>query len=146
MMTPQGLQIASPEDSLARLRIVTNGIVIINIVFRVGIARLLTRASACSGPHGFAPLARTALAAVSPSCSSTLWCRVAGPHCHSERSAFFAFRLVLRSEESWLDFNLTESHETAARPRRSPCHSEPRSLCTTLMNIRKRPVRPRFPS
>jgi hypothetical protein len=38
MMTPQGLQIAPPEDSLARLRIVTNGIVIINIVFRVGIA------------------------------------------------------------------------------------------------------------
>ena len=38
MMTPQGLQIAPPEDSLARLRIVTNGIVIINIVFRAGIA------------------------------------------------------------------------------------------------------------
>ena len=38
MMTPQGLQIASPEDPLARLRIVTNGIVIINIVFRVGIS------------------------------------------------------------------------------------------------------------
>jgi hypothetical protein len=35
MMTPQGLQIPSPEDSLARLGIVTNGIVIVNIVFRV---------------------------------------------------------------------------------------------------------------
>jgi hypothetical protein len=38
MMTPQGLQIASPEDSLARLGIVTNGIVLVNIVFRVCIA------------------------------------------------------------------------------------------------------------
>jgi len=35
MMTPQGLQIASPEDSLARLGIITNGIVIVNIVFLV---------------------------------------------------------------------------------------------------------------
>ena len=38
MMTPQGLQIASPEDSLARLRIITNGIVIVNVVLRVCIA------------------------------------------------------------------------------------------------------------
>src|SRR6202795_2394897 len=38
MVTSQGLQIASPEDSLARLGIITNGIVIVNIVFRVGIA------------------------------------------------------------------------------------------------------------
>src|ERR1700675_913943 len=38
MMTPQGLQIASPEDSLARLGIITDGIVIVNIVFRVCIA------------------------------------------------------------------------------------------------------------
>jgi len=38
MMTPQGLQIASPEDSLARLGIITNGIVVVNIVFRVCIA------------------------------------------------------------------------------------------------------------
>jgi hypothetical protein len=38
MMTPQCLQISSPEDSLARLRIVTNGIVIVNIVLRVCIA------------------------------------------------------------------------------------------------------------
>jgi hypothetical protein len=37
MMTPQGLQIASPEDSLPRLRIVTDGIVIVNVVFRVDI-------------------------------------------------------------------------------------------------------------
>jgi hypothetical protein len=37
-MTPQGLQIASPEDSLARLGIITNGIVIVNIVFCVCIA------------------------------------------------------------------------------------------------------------
>src|ERR1700757_4683816 len=38
MMTSQGLQIASPEDSLARLGIITNGIVIVNIVFRICIA------------------------------------------------------------------------------------------------------------
>src|ERR1700722_14362774 len=38
MMTPQGLQIASPEDSLARLGIITNGVVIVNIVFRVCVA------------------------------------------------------------------------------------------------------------
>jgi hypothetical protein len=38
MMTPQGLQIAPPEDSLARLGIIANGIVIVNIVFRVCIA------------------------------------------------------------------------------------------------------------
>jgi hypothetical protein len=38
-MAPQGLQIASPEDSLARLGIITNGTVIVNIVFRVCIAR-----------------------------------------------------------------------------------------------------------
>jgi hypothetical protein len=37
MMTPQGLQIASP-DSLTRLGIVTNGVVVVNIVFRVCIA------------------------------------------------------------------------------------------------------------
>ena len=38
MMTSQGLQIASPKDPLARLGIITNGVVIVNIVFRVGIA------------------------------------------------------------------------------------------------------------
>jgi hypothetical protein len=38
MMTSQGLQIPSPENSLARLRIITNGIVIVNIVFRICIA------------------------------------------------------------------------------------------------------------
>jgi hypothetical protein len=38
MMTPQGLQIASPQDSLSRLRVITNGIVIVNVVFRVRIA------------------------------------------------------------------------------------------------------------
>jgi hypothetical protein len=38
MMTPQGLQISSPEDSLPRLGIVTNGIVIVNIVLCVCIA------------------------------------------------------------------------------------------------------------
>jgi len=38
MMTPQGLQIAPPEDSLTRLGIITNSIVIVNIVFRVCIA------------------------------------------------------------------------------------------------------------
>src|SRR6266699_621587 len=27
------------------------------------------------------------------------------------------------SEDSWLDFNLTESNETAAKPRRPPCPS-----------------------
>jgi hypothetical protein len=38
MMTPQGLQIAPAEDSLARLRIITNGIILVNIVFRIRIA------------------------------------------------------------------------------------------------------------
>jgi hypothetical protein len=38
MMTPQGLQIASPEDSLTGLRIIANGIVGVNIVFGVCIA------------------------------------------------------------------------------------------------------------
>ena len=37
-MTPQGLQIASPNDSLTRLGIVTYSVVIVNIVFRVSIA------------------------------------------------------------------------------------------------------------
>jgi hypothetical protein len=37
-MTPQGLQIVSPEDPLAGLGIITNGIVVVNIVFRVCIA------------------------------------------------------------------------------------------------------------
>jgi hypothetical protein len=38
IMTPQGLQIASSEDSLARLGIITNDIIIVNNVFRVCIA------------------------------------------------------------------------------------------------------------
>jgi hypothetical protein len=38
MMTPQGLQIASPEDWFTRLGIITNGIIIVNIVLRVCIA------------------------------------------------------------------------------------------------------------
>jgi hypothetical protein len=38
MMTPQSLQIPPSKDSLAGLGIVTNGIVIVNIVLRVGIA------------------------------------------------------------------------------------------------------------
>jgi len=37
-MTPRRLQMTSPEDSLARLGIVTNGIVIVNIVLCVCIA------------------------------------------------------------------------------------------------------------
>ena len=37
-MASQGLQIASAEDSLARLGIVTNGILIVDIVFRVRVA------------------------------------------------------------------------------------------------------------
>jgi hypothetical protein len=37
-MTPQSLQIPSPEDSFTRLRIITNSIVSVNIVFRVYIA------------------------------------------------------------------------------------------------------------
>jgi hypothetical protein len=48
MMRPQGLQIGWSEDSLACL----------------GHRRLPTRASAYSGPHGFVPLAGTALTAV----------------------------------------------------------------------------------
>src|SRR3954467_10743275 len=39
MMTPQSLQILSSKDSLARLGIVTNNIVIVNIVLRVSVAR-----------------------------------------------------------------------------------------------------------
>jgi hypothetical protein len=38
MMTPQGLQIVSSEDSLARLGIITNDIVIVNTVFRICIS------------------------------------------------------------------------------------------------------------
>jgi hypothetical protein len=38
MMTPESLQIPSSEDSFARLRIVTNGIFRVHIVFRVRIA------------------------------------------------------------------------------------------------------------
>jgi hypothetical protein len=38
VMTPQGLQIASSEDPLARLGIIADGIVIVNIMFRVCIA------------------------------------------------------------------------------------------------------------
>jgi hypothetical protein len=38
MMTLQGLQIASPEDSLARLGLITNDIIIVNIMFPVCIA------------------------------------------------------------------------------------------------------------
>jgi hypothetical protein len=38
MMTPQGLQIASPEDSLAGLGIIANRVVIVDIVFRICIA------------------------------------------------------------------------------------------------------------
>src|SRR5579863_789543 len=38
MMTPQGLQITPPEDSFVRLRVVADGIVIVNIVLRVCIA------------------------------------------------------------------------------------------------------------
>jgi hypothetical protein len=35
MVTSQGLQIAPPEDSFTGLGIITNSIVIVNIVFRV---------------------------------------------------------------------------------------------------------------
>jgi hypothetical protein len=38
VMAAQGLQIFSPEDPLARLGIITNGVVIVDIVFRVHIA------------------------------------------------------------------------------------------------------------
>jgi hypothetical protein len=41
MMTPQGLQIASSENSLAWLGIITDGIVIVNVMFRVCIADCL---------------------------------------------------------------------------------------------------------
>jgi hypothetical protein len=37
-MSPQSLQIISPEDALARLRIVTNCGVIVNIVFRIRVS------------------------------------------------------------------------------------------------------------
>ena len=51
MMTPQGLQIDSAEDSLARLGVITNGIVIVNIVFGVCIAdrrRVPVRIQGCA--------------------------------------------------------------------------------------------------
>jgi hypothetical protein len=51
MMTPQGLQIASSEDSLARLGIVTNGVVMVNIMFRVCVAdcrRVPVRIQGCT--------------------------------------------------------------------------------------------------
>jgi hypothetical protein len=54
MMTPQGLQIASPEDWLARLGIITNGGAIVNIVFRVCIAGC-RRPSDYSGVRPAAP-------------------------------------------------------------------------------------------
>jgi hypothetical protein len=38
VMTSQSLQIASPQDSFAGLRIVTNGIVSVNVVFHICIA------------------------------------------------------------------------------------------------------------
>jgi hypothetical protein len=57
MMTPEGLQIASPEDSLARLGIVTNGIVIVDIVLRVCIADCRRVPVSIPGPHGFVVLA-----------------------------------------------------------------------------------------
>src|SRR6266704_3409266 len=51
--------------------------------------------------------------------------------CHSERSETASSLqpsaphsvIPSASEESWLDFNLTESNETAAKPRRPPCPS-----------------------
>jgi hypothetical protein len=43
MMTPQGLQILSPEDSFARLRIVASGIIGVNVVFRVPVCVLRAR-------------------------------------------------------------------------------------------------------
>jgi hypothetical protein len=38
MMTPEGLQINSPDDSFTRLRVFADGIVCVDIVFRVRIA------------------------------------------------------------------------------------------------------------
>ena len=38
MMAPYSLQIASPENSFTRLRIIANGVVVVNIVFGVCIA------------------------------------------------------------------------------------------------------------
>ena len=38
MMASQRLQIASAEDSLARLRIIADGIVVVDIVFRISVA------------------------------------------------------------------------------------------------------------
>jgi hypothetical protein len=60
MMTPQGLQIPSSEDSFARLGIIADSIVIVNIVFSVLHRRLRTHANAHSGRHVFVLLASTA--------------------------------------------------------------------------------------
>ena len=38
MMSPQSLQICAPENALARLRVVADGIVSINIVFGIGVS------------------------------------------------------------------------------------------------------------
>jgi len=38
MMTAEGLQIASPQDSLAGLGIVADGVVVVDVVFGVGVA------------------------------------------------------------------------------------------------------------
>lgn len=38
MMTPKGLQIVSSDDSLTRLRVIADGIAVVNIVFRIYIS------------------------------------------------------------------------------------------------------------
>src|SRR5216683_1034101 len=60
--------------------------------------------------------------------------------CHSERSETASSLqpsaphsvIPSASEESWLDFNLTESNETAAKPRRPPGHSERSETASSL--------------
>jgi len=67
MMTPESLQIASAEDSLASLGIVTNG-VIVNIVFLVRVADCRRVPVAHSGLHVLVSLRWTPPVVVRLSC------------------------------------------------------------------------------
>src|ERR1700722_11409051 len=69
MMTPQGLQTASPEDSLARPGIVANAGAIVNIVLRVPVADCRVRVQVF---HVLVPLPWTPPVVVRLPCSSTL--------------------------------------------------------------------------
>ena len=56
-MTAQSLQVASPEDALAGLGIITNGIISVNVVFRVEVAGRRRLPVFMQGLRVFVPLA-----------------------------------------------------------------------------------------